>query len=176
MNQKPLDPNSERYVIVGKLGKSYGIHGWLKVQSFTTPHENLLGYNPWYIDKQNQWVPLDLTGVKDIGNVFIAKINHVDSPEQAKYYTNLSIAIHQSQLPALAEGEYYWKDLTGLTVHTTTGTCLGKVDYIFDSGAHPIIVVNGEKEHLIPYIKDQFIVSINIAQQNIVVDWDSNFL
>ncbi len=174
MSQKPLNPDTH-YVIVGKLGKSYSVHGWLKVQSFTEPKENLLNYHPWYINRQHKWSILDLSEVKNIGNTFIAKINHIDSPEQTKQYTNVPIAIHSLQLPPLAENEYYWKDLIGLTVNNLAGNCLGKIDYIFNSGAHPIIVVKGNKEYLIPYLNDHFVISIDLTQQKMIVDWDINF-
>ncbi|MEO1575718.1 MAG: ribosome maturation factor RimM, partial [Pseudomonadota bacterium] len=33
-------------VIVGRLAGVYGIKGWLRVQSFTQPIENVLDYSP----------------------------------------------------------------------------------------------------------------------------------
>ena len=36
-------------VIVGAIGAPFGVHGWVRVKSFTAPATNLLDYRPWYI-------------------------------------------------------------------------------------------------------------------------------
>ena len=60
-----------------------------------------------------------------------------------------------SQLPDPDEGEYYWRDLIGLTVVTDLGVELGSLVDIFETGSSDIYVVRGEsKEYLIPAIAD----------------------
>jgi len=51
---------------------------------------------------------------------------------------------------------------------------LGKVSNLVDTGANNVLVVNGEKEHWVPYIQP-FLVSVDIDKQQILVDWDEDF-
>ena len=52
---------------------------------------------------------------------------------------------------------------------------LGAVDHLFETGANDVMVVKGEREHLIPYIPDQFIVSVDFELGLVTVDWDADF-
>ena len=41
--------DANHVVIVGKLGRPYGVRGWQVLHSFTEPAENLLSYAPWLV-------------------------------------------------------------------------------------------------------------------------------
>ena len=49
------------------------------------------------------------------------------------------------------------------------------MSYLFETGANDVMVVNGTREHLIPYIPDQFIVEVDFDKGEILVDWDADF-
>jgi len=83
--------------------------------------------------------------------------------------------IARSSLPAAAPGEYYWADLEGLAVATVEGVDLGVVDHLVATGANDVLVVQGERQRLIPFVTGQFVVSIDLAARRIVVDWDPEF-
>ena len=36
-------------VKVGKIGSTYGIHGWVKINSYTEFGASILEYQPWYL-------------------------------------------------------------------------------------------------------------------------------
>jgi 16S rRNA processing protein RimM len=38
-----------------------------------------------------------------------------------------------------------------------------------------VLVVKGDRERLIPFLRDQTIVSVDLSQGQIVVDWDPDF-
>ena len=46
---------------------------------------------------------------------------------------------------------------------------------VMPTGSNDVLVVQGEKRHLIPYLPGQFILDINDSQQIITVDWDMDF-
>jgi len=170
-----VQDKAESFIIVGQLGKTYGVAGWLKVNSFTSPFDNILDYHPWYYQQDEQWVVLPIIDKQLQGNYIIAHVENMHSPEAARRITGTDIAIKRSQLPKLAKDENFWCDLVGLNVVTTTGLALGTVARLFDSGANDVLVIQGEKEHLIPYIKDHFILQVNLAERVITVDWDPDF-
>ncbi|OGO93755.1 MAG: hypothetical protein A3F10_06165 [Coxiella sp. RIFCSPHIGHO2_12_FULL_42_15] len=160
-------------VIVGKFGGTHGVHGWIKVLSFTQPAENIQKYLHWFVKVKGQWQPLHIEAQKTHGETLLIKIKDINTPEEVRRYTNCLIGIEQNQLPTLPEGEYYWSQLIGLTVITTDGRVLGKIDYLFATGANDIIVVKDRdhQEHLLPYINN-VIKSVDLAKAEMHVDWD----
>ena len=172
-------PNDESldYLIVGRLGKSHGVHGWIKLHSFTAPKSNILTYSKLHIKKPDGWQLLETCGKKDQTSGIIIQIKDCTTPEQAsQYYTGLDIAILEENLPALDKGEFYWKDLEGLDVINTDGVSLGKVDYLIETGANDILVLlDGDKQRLIPFIMDEYVTEIDLSASRMTVDWDANF-
>lgn len=167
--------DQENLVIVGRVGTSYGVKGWVKIQSYTEPVENLLDYQPWLIKIKNEWQTVNYEDAKKHGNGLIAKLPNFETPEAVKKLANAEIAVIQEQLPTLAENDYYWKDLPGLTVVNLEGKTLGIVDHLLATGANDVVVVKGTKEYLIPFLLPQFIKEIDLTKKMMIVDWDEDF-
>lgn len=48
------------------------------------------------------------------------------------------------------------------------------MSHLFDTGANDVMVVKGERERLIPYIRD-VVIAIDLDARRIRVDWDADF-
>lgn len=160
------------YVIVGKIGSTYGIKGWLKVIPFTEKASDILHYSPWYIETEHDWKETHVQNGKEHGKGIIAKLVGLNTPEEARLLCNKKIAILRSQLPHLPQNEYYWNDLEGLTVINQHNEVLGKIIYLMATGTNDVLVVKGTKEHAIPYLPGNVIKNINLAEKTMRVDWD----
>ena len=87
-----------------------------------------------------------------------------------------TIQVRRSALSKPRRGEIYWADLEGLEVVTTEGALLGKVSHLFSTGANDVLVVrDGERERLIPYVTKQFVHAVDLQAGRITVDWDPEF-
>ncbi|WP_140919881.1 ribosome maturation factor RimM [Limnobaculum xujianqingii] len=169
-------------VVLGKLGSTYGIRGWLRVFSSTEQSESIFDYQPWYIQRAGEWRVIELEGWKRHNQDLIIKLKGVDDREVANSLTNCEIAVEAEQLPPLEEGDYYWKDLMGCQVVTTSGYELGKVTDMMETGSNDVLVVRanlkdafGAKERLIPFLDGQVIKKIDLTAQLIEVNWDPGF-
>lgn len=163
----------EAYIIVGKVGSTYGVHGWLKIHTYTEFGASILDYAPWYLGSENEaWTLTEVEQGRTHGNGIIAKFPGVNTPEEARLLTGKLIAITRQQLPELKDNEYYWTDLIGLTVINKQGEILGKVVYIMETGSNDVLVVKGNKEHAIPYLLGDVILNVDLAKQEIHVDWE----
>lgn len=165
------------YVVVGKIGTTYGIKGWLKIHSFTETVGSILDYPTWYLEEGNagigdSWKLVKVQDAKQHGKGIIAKLPGFENPEQARMLTGKKIAILRAQLPKLAKDEYYWDDLIGLTVIDQHGTTLGQVSFLLPTGANDVLVVKGTKEHAIPYLPGDVIKDINLEEGVMRVDWE----
>lgn len=160
------------YITVGKIGSTYGVHGWLKIHSYTEFGASILDYSPWYLSQDQEWQAVTLEGGRLHSNVVLAKFTGINSPEEARLLTGKMIAITRSQLPALKKDEYYWSDLEGLTVINKNGDILGKVSYLIATGSNDVLVIKGNKEQAIPYLPGSVILSVDLEKKEIHVDWE----
>lgn len=163
-------------VVVGRLGQVYGIKGWLKLQSFTSPETNIIDYKPWYLATAKGYLPVTFDQFKEYGKGFIVHIENCDDRTLAQSYTNLDVVIAKEQLPVLDEDEYYLIDLEGMTVVNQQGIVLGTVSHLMQTAGTETLVVDGQdRQRLIPYVMDHFILRVDQQQRQILVDWDPEF-
>jgi 16S rRNA processing protein RimM len=170
-----MKTTAEKYVSIGKFGKTHGLQGYIKVYSNTDPIEKIMDYQPWYIKTGQAWQIIDIDNIKQQGTAFVVLIKNINDPETACAYTNKPISIPRSQLPKPANNEYYWTDLEGLTVTNQDGEELGKIDHLMATGSNDVIVIQGKKRHLIPFILNEVIVNIDLANKTMQVKWGSDF-
>lgn len=167
--------DDKRYLTIGKISGVFGVKGAVKVFSYTEPRENILKYPVWVLTKNTEFKQVNVLGGQAQGKAIVATLANVVDRDQAAELNGWEVVIERSQLPPAAEGEYYWADLVGLSVETTEGVALGIVDHLLETGANDVLVVKGERERLIPFIREQTIRAIDLDKGLIVVDWDPDF-
>lgn len=162
-------------VILGRIAGVYGVRGWVKVFSETQPKENIFEYSPWQVRLDGVWRTLELLEGRPQGKGLVAHLAGYEDRDQAHQLVGADIAIPRDRLPAAAEGEYYWADLVGLKVITADGVELGVVDHLLETGANDVLVVEGERQRLIPFVQGQYVRQIDLEAGLIRVDWDPAF-
>ena len=168
-----MNNNSLEHIVVGKIGTPYGIHGWLKILSFTEMVTNILAYTPWYLEDRTGWKPIEVVSSREHGKGIVVKFSGIDNPERARLLTGKSIAITRAQLPPLKKDEYYWNDLKGLTVIDQHGETLGTVNYLIATGSNDVLVVKGTKEQAIPFLLNDTVTNIDLDKRIIYVNWEA---
>ena len=103
-------------LVVGRISGVHGIKGWLKINSYTRPSDNILTYTPWLLARNNIWQEINIEESQVHTQKLLVKILGVDNPEVAAEYVNCEVAIKPEQLPKLNQDQYYWRDLIGLDV------------------------------------------------------------
>ncbi len=167
--------NAEERVILGRVSGVYGVKGWVKIYSYTDPRDNILQYSPWLLKVSGNWQAMELLDGRPHGKGIVARLDGCEDRDRAAALVNAEIAIPRSQLPETAEGDYYWRDLIGLRVVTRSGTPLGTVDHLLETGANDVLVVIGERERLIPYVPGEVITAVDLVAGEMQVDWDPEF-
>ena len=81
----------------------------------------------------------------------VLKFAGVDSISDAETLMGSEIQIPRSERAALGDDEFFVSDLIGCTV-SDSGREIGRVkDVQFGSGEAPLLVIEGEKEYLVPF-------------------------
>lgn len=160
----------------GKISGVFGIKGWVKVFSHTEPRDNILNYSPWLLQKNGSQRAFKVIKGQLHGGAVVAELEGVADRDAALALMGYEILIYKNQLPKPKPGEYYWNDLIGLSVVNLQGVSLGKVDHLLETGANDVLVVTDQDgERLIPFIQQQYVVNIDLAQGLMTVDWDAEF-
>lgn len=55
------------------------------------------------------------------------------------------------------------------------GEDLGVIDHMIETGANDVMVVQGDRERLIPYVQDDVVKSVDLQKQQIQVDWNVDY-
>jgi 16S rRNA processing protein RimM len=169
----PVKEGERKIVTLGHISGVHGISGWLKIHSLTEPREAIFEYQPWLLGEQRETVRIKQG--KRHGKHLIASLENTDGRDQSEQLVNRQIACYRDQFPDLPETSYYWTDLIGLTVETQGGTSLGTIRIMLATGANDVMVVQGERERLIPFVRDSYVKRVDLEQGLVVVDWDPDF-
>jgi 16S rRNA processing protein RimM len=161
--------------MIGRISGLYGVRGWVKVFSYTSPITNILNYSPWQLCQHGQWRTLSVCEGRAHGKGIIARLESIPDRDEAARLLGAEIAVNREQLPPAPEGEYYWTDLIGLTVINREGVTLGQVDHLLETGANDVLVVKGERERLIPFLLELVVLEVDLAQRMLRVDWEEDF-
>lgn len=162
-------------VSMGRVTGAFGVRGWLKVLSGAEPPEALLDYSPWLLKLEGEWKSIKVLEGGVHGKGLVVHVEGVDDRDQAERLRGAEIAVERTQLEPLAEGEYYWADLVGLRVVTTQGVDLGRIERLMETGANDVLVVHGDRERLIPYLRPDVVTSVDLEAGVLTVDWDPEF-
>jgi len=173
-----MEQKDER-ILLGEVSGVFGVQGWIKVFSYTIPRVKITEYKNWHLKTSSGWKLFKVLQGREQGKNIVAQLDGINDRNQAEALVGNKIAVQSDQLEVLPPGEFYWKDLIGLSVKTVNGENLGVIDWIFDTGSNNVIVVKGEKigepERLIPYIVDDVVVSVDLKKSLMMVDWDYDF-
>lgn len=167
--------NQDNWIVIGRFGRPHGVKGFVTVHSFTEPRDNILRYTDWHAFINHNWQPIKLLGAEAQSKSIITQVEGYPERETVARLTNIEIAVQKEQLEELQSGEYYWHQLMGMNVVNVKGESFGKVIDILPTGSNDVLIVQGEKRHLIPYLPGKFILEVNSSQQLITVDWDMDF-
>ncbi|MBT8138469.1 MAG: ribosome maturation factor RimM [Gammaproteobacteria bacterium] len=132
-NTLPADQKADQndWLVVGRLKSVFGVKGWIKLESFTEPADNIFSYTPWRLvadgksgkstsaREQRLNLPLSIEpeSVEARANEFVIKLKGFENREQVAKLAGLLLEVPRQSLPAADDGEYYWHQLEGLDVY-----------------------------------------------------------
>ena len=167
---------SQKRVLLGRIHGAFGVRGELKLESFTDPVRGILRYQPWIL-RDARGGERELSGARgrETAKGLVATLPGIDDRDAADALRGTEVWVPRSALPPPAEGEYYWVDLEGLRVVNLEGADFGTVSHLFATGANDVLVAQGERERMIPFLQPDFIRGVDFDAGVVTVDWDADF-
>lgn len=154
---------------IGKIGKTHGIHGELRINSLTDFPERFAGMTQVYVND----ALMDIKTVRYQNDTVLMSFKGFDTREAAAALTGRYLLVNREDAVELEEGEYYTIDIIGLEVYDKeTGNHLGTVTDVLSTGSNDVYVTKpiekGRQDILIPALKS-VVSEINIAEGIMVV-------
>ncbi len=169
---------SEQIVIADIVGV-YGIKGWVKIRVYLEDPATIQSLaNLSVINARGAARPVTVRSIRAQGKGWIAQLSKIDDRNAAEALRGFQITVNTNDLPTAGEGEFYWRDLTGLSVYEMkTESLLGEVNYLLDTGSNDVLVIKpsegsiDDRERLIPWLLGNVVISVDLAGGRLMVDW-----
>ena len=163
------------FVLVAKIVGAHGVRGTIRIQAHAEsleifkPGTALLAVGP-----EDTKTSYKISWIQPQPRGALLAFEKISSRDQAKALTGHELYIESDQFPKLEKGAYYWFELIGLKVYTSTDRYIGSLESIIETGANDVYVVknhdkNNDHEILIPAIES---VVLNIDFKNKIMRVD----
>jgi len=161
----------EDLVSIGIIKKVIGNNGSVSIIPETDFPEHFKELSEIFIVFPDNSIRLELIeSSKVTKNNISIKFKNINNRAEALGLKNARLMITENELHSLKDDEVYHFQLEGFQVISEDNKVIGKIESIFSTNAHDILVVkNGNKEILIPFC-DQFIKNILKHNKIIVIN------
>jgi 16S rRNA processing protein RimM len=165
-----------RRILIGRIHGAFGVRGEVKLESLTEPQGNLVRYQPWIL-RDAAGREREVSGAKARvgGKGLIGTLPGIEDRDAAEALRGAELFVPRSALPPPRDGEFYWIDLEGLRVENLEGVDFGRAAFVFPNGANDVLVVRGDRERMIPWLRPDFVRELDFDAGRILVDWDADF-
>jgi len=159
---------------VGKIVNTHGIKGEVKVVRITDFEERFKPGNQLYLFLKNNSEPIKLTIKNYRKHKQFDMLQFEDHPSinDVEHFKQGILKVHQDdRQPLEEEGSYYYHEIIGCEVETTTGEVLGSISEILSPGANDVWVVKrkNDKDLLIPYI-EQIVKKVDVKEKVVTIE------
>ena len=161
----------EKYISIGKITGVHGLHGNLKVYSYSGSLDayeagcpmllrNVAGVEKSYI----------VSTVKPYKKGVLLTLKDVADIDAAEKLVGSELLVSKALLPELEGDEFYWFEIIGMQVFSESGEFLGTVKSIFPTGSNDVYVVKKKGAEIMIPALESVILSIDPDRNSMTVD------
>ncbi|WP_125766986.1 ribosome maturation factor RimM [Lapidilactobacillus wuchangensis] len=164
---------TENYYQVGRIVNTHGVRGEVKVMATTDfPEKRFKVGQPLFVQLGSRYQELTIKSHRRQQQMHLLTFTGYDNLDQVLPLKTHLIYVTEAEQHHLAPGEYYYRDIVGLTVvEQTTGAEIGVVKEILAPGANDVWVIQRPKQAdlLLPYLKS-VVLKIDLAAKRAYVE------
>jgi len=153
---------------VGQVTGAYGLEGAVKVMPLTDFGDRFDAGANLLLDGSAREVEWSREGQPGL----VVKLRGIDNRTVAELFRGRYLEVPDEQVKALEPGRFYYHQVVGLAVVTSSGQKMGVVEEVLERPANDVWVSReGAVEHLIPATRDA-VVEVDLPGRKVVVaDW-----
>lgn len=152
------------YITVGKLNKSFGTKGHIRVDADKAFKSDLLECDVWFVEKAGTVIPYFVESLEDKVH-FLVKFEDVDAPELAKKITGSIVKLRKSDIKIKEDMEENELDkLVGFSIQTESGDIIGVIQTVEEYPQQLMAIVSNHKKNqfLIP-LASEFMIDLDVS-------------
>ena len=157
-------------ICIGAIAGSFGVSGEVRLKSFCSEPTDIAAYGPVFTEDGSRQFHITLT--RPVAGGLGARIQGVNTKEQADALRGTSLHVPRDRLPSLPDDEFYHADLIGLDAYDPGGVLIGKVSGIYNHGAGDIVEISptGHKSALLLPFTTAIVPNVDLAAGRMVVN------
>lgn len=148
------------YIEAGEIVTTHGVRGEVKVLSWLDSPEMLCEFDRCRIEGREY--AMDAVRVQKTCN--LVKLRGVDTMEDAQKLRGKTMELYREDI---SDELIFASELVDMEVYAD-GACIGKIKEVLDYPGNSVYVVQGEREYLIPAVKE-FILSTDLERNQMQV-------
>lgn len=148
------------YIEAGEIVTTHGVRGEVKVLSWLDSPEMLCEFDRCRIDGREY--AMDAVRVQKTCN--LVKLRGVDTMEDAQKLRGKTMELYREDI---SDELIFASELVDVEVYAD-GACIGRIKEVLDYPGNSVYVVQGEREYLIPAVKE-FILSTDLEKNQMQV-------
>lgn len=148
------------YIEAGEIVTTHGVRGEVKVLSWLDSPEMLCEFDRCRISGREY--AMDAVRVQKTCN--LVKLRGVDTMEDAQKLRGKTMELYREDI---SDELIFAAELVDVEVYAD-GACIGKIKEVLDYPGNSVYVVQGEREYLIPAVKE-FILSTDLERNQMQV-------
>lgn len=143
---------SRDLIIVAEILRPHGRRGDVVLRPLTDRPETLMGAAHLYLGLDAS-APTGVDRIRLHKGAPLLKLTDTDSMDQAHALRGQVLCLPREELAPLEEGEYFLHDLVGLAVVDSSGSPLGPVNWVMDTGGAPVLMIPAPSggEMMVPF-------------------------
>lgn len=154
---------------IGTLGRPHGVQGEITLHPCTLTTQELLVLKTFTLHAQDGAErTLTLATARRANEKMLVRFTESSVREDAAGLSRGRLLVERERLPDPGPQATYNFQLVGLDVVTQEGRAVGQVAEIWPTPAHPVLVVRGPGEVLIPAIAE-FVLAVDLTARRITV-------
>ena len=161
-------------ITVARIGKTHGVKGYVKVNSFSGSYDHLFAIEEGVlVFRHGKEIRVRLQEVKAFGDKALIKFEGYDTPEAARALTGGELWVDKRFAAPLKDGEYYIADLKGCGLFFE-GKEVGHVVGVAETGHVDLLEVKTVDRgfRYVP-LKDEYVTDVDTEGRkiNLRVEW-----
>jgi 16S rRNA processing protein RimM len=155
------------FLAVGIVRTSHGIHGAMKVRSFSGEYGHFKRFKEIQLKHGDNRKSLTINRIRFGHAMAMVECAGIDTPEEAKKYIGWEILVPREMCAPLLHDEYYIADLVGCILFLEKES-VGRIISVIDGGGNSLLETELEDKRkvLIPFQKE-YIGEVNIGEKKI---------
>jgi 16S rRNA processing protein RimM len=165
------DESAPALLRLGRIGGAHGLRGALRMRPDNPESEALGTLRHLILEHSGVRRGYELREAQRLNRTtFRVVLEGVASPEAADALRGAIVMVPANDLPRPAAGEFYYHEVVGCEVVTTTGERVGVVEETFSTGANDVWSVrDGAREVLVPVIED-VVKAIDMVARRVTIE------